>query len=112
MMAMHAEARPLLAVRDLRKHYDLRRGLRRLVQSSRQNTIRALDGVSFEIRRGETLGVIGESGCGKSTLGRTVLRLLEPSAGQVVFDGIDLATLDGAALKAMRRRMQASFKAL
>ncbi|MBM3521509.1 MAG: dipeptide ABC transporter ATP-binding protein [Alphaproteobacteria bacterium] len=103
-------AAPLLAVRDLRKHFDLRRGLRRLVQGRGGNTVHAVDGVSFEVARGETLGVIGESGCGKSTLGRTILRLHEPSAGTVVFDGIDLGGLDAAGLKAMRRRMQIIFQ--
>ncbi|HET6469545.1 MAG TPA: dipeptide/oligopeptide/nickel ABC transporter ATP-binding protein, partial [Geminicoccaceae bacterium] len=101
---------PLLAVRGLTKHFDTRRGLRRLMQPAEGHTVRALDGVSLEIRRGETLGVIGESGCGKTTLGRTVLRLQEPTAGEVRFDGIDLATLDAAGLKALRRRMQIIFQ--
>ncbi|HET6468074.1 MAG TPA: oligopeptide/dipeptide ABC transporter ATP-binding protein [Geminicoccaceae bacterium] len=103
-------ARPLLEVRGLVKHFDLRRGLRRLVQKPEGHTIRALDGMSLEIARGETLGVIGESGCGKTTLGRTVLRLQEPSAGEVLFDGQDLARLDPPALKAIRRRMQVIFQ--
>ncbi|MDA0675507.1 MAG: ATP-binding cassette domain-containing protein [Proteobacteria bacterium] len=88
----------------------MRHGLRRFVDSARENTIHAVDGVSFDIHRGETLGVIGESGCGKTTLGRTVLRLLEPTAGQVNFEGIDLATLDAARLKRLRRRMQIIFQ--
>jgi len=104
-----AEA-PLLALRDLSKHFDLRRGLSRLTADARRFTLRAVDGVSLEIRRGETLGVIGESGCGKSTLGRTVLRLLEPTGGEVRFDGVDLATLDKPAMTALRRRMQIVFQ--
>ncbi len=103
-------AAPLLSTHGLVKHYDLRRGLRRFVAKAGDHTVRALDGVSLEIRKGETLGVIGESGCGKTTLGRTVLRLHEPTAGRVVFDGQDLAGLDKAALTAMRRRMQIIFQ--
>jgi oligopeptide/dipeptide ABC transporter ATP-binding protein len=103
-------ATSLLSVQNLVKHYDLRRGLRRLIEKGEDHTIRALDGVSLEIRKGETLGVIGESGCGKTTLGRTVLRLHEPTAGRIVFDGQDLAALDAAGLKAMRRRMQIIFQ--
>ena len=106
---MNAPA-PLLSARNLVKHYDLRRGLRRFVEKAEGHTVRALDGVSLDIRRGETLGVIGESGCGKTTLGRTVLRLHEPTAGRIVFDGQDLAGLDKAALTAMRRRMQIIFQ--
>ncbi|MBL8707067.1 MAG: ATP-binding cassette domain-containing protein [Rhodospirillales bacterium] len=104
-----AEA-PLLSVRDLRKHFDLRRGLRRLTGDAQRHALRAVDGVSFDLRRGETLGVIGESGCGKSTLGRTILRLIEPTGGEVRFDGVDLGTLDKAGLKALRRRMQIVFQ--
>jgi oligopeptide/dipeptide ABC transporter ATP-binding protein len=100
----------LLAVRALSKHYDLRRGLRRLVDAASTHTVRALDGVTLDVKRGETVGVIGESGCGKSTLGRTVLRLLEPTSGTVAFDGIDLATLDAAAMTVMRRHMQIIFQ--
>ncbi|MBL8698497.1 MAG: ATP-binding cassette domain-containing protein [Alphaproteobacteria bacterium] len=101
---------PILSVRRLRKDFDLRRGLRRLVHGPEGYTVHAVDDVSFDVRRGETLGVIGESGCGKSTLGRTILRLHEPSGGEVRFDGVDLATLDAAGLKAMRRRMQIIFQ--
>jgi oligopeptide/dipeptide ABC transporter ATP-binding protein len=105
-----AQASPLLAVRGLTKHFDLRRGLRRLLQPRKGSTVRALDGVDLEIGRGETLGVIGESGCGKSTLGRAILRLHEPDAGSVLFEGIDLRTLGPAQMKAMRRRMQIIFQ--
>jgi oligopeptide/dipeptide ABC transporter ATP-binding protein len=109
-MRAHATEAPLLAVRGLTKHFDLRRGLRRLLAPRKGSTVRALDGVDLEIRRGETLGVIGESGCGKSTLGRAILRLHEPDAGSVVFGGTELGTLGGAAMKAMRRRMQIIFQ--
>jgi peptide/nickel transport system ATP-binding protein len=72
--------------------------------------VHAVNDVSFRIARGETLGVVGESGCGKTTMGRAILRLIEPSAGSVRFDGIDVAGLHGAALRAMRRRMQVVFQ--
>jgi oligopeptide/dipeptide ABC transporter ATP-binding protein len=96
---------PLLAVRNLVKHYHsgglFRRGA---------PPVRAVDGVSFEVRQGETLALVGESGCGKSSVGRTILRLQEPTSGQAIFEGTDLFTLDRAALRALRRRMQIIFQ--
>ncbi len=97
---------PLLQVDSLVKHFPVRRGL----FGRAQGAVRAVDGVSFELAAGQTLGVVGESGCGKSTLGRLVLRLLEPTAGRVTFDGTDLGTLDAAALRAQRRAMQIIFQ--
>jgi oligopeptide transport system ATP-binding protein len=93
---------PLLEVRDLKKHFPLHRG----VFSRIAGSVRAVDGISFHIDRGETLGLVGESGCGKSTAGRTLLRLLEPSAGQILVGGQDITTLDRRALLPFRRRMQ------
>jgi oligopeptide/dipeptide ABC transporter ATP-binding protein len=87
----------LLRVDELSKHFPSRRG---------KGALRAVDGVSFTLERGETLGIVGESGCGKSTLARTVLRLVEPTAGTIEFDGTDLCALDQRALRAMRREMQ------
>ena len=72
--------------------------------------MRAVDGVSFEVHSGETLGIVGESGCGKSTLARTLLRLIKPTAGEIEFDGTDLCALDPRALRAMRREMQMIFQ--
>ena len=89
----------LLEIHELAKHY-LVRGV----------TIRALDGVSFSLARGEVLGIVGESGCGKSTLGRTILRLVEPTAGTVAFDGEDITRLDRRAMVRRRRDMQVVFQ--
>ena len=99
-------ARPLVEVRDLVKHFPIRGGiLQRTVAA-----VQAVDGVSFDIRRGETLGLVGESGCGKTTVGRLLLRLIEPTAGSIVFDGVDIATLSSSELKPYRRRMQIIFQ--
>ncbi len=96
---------PLLAVRDLVKHYHAT-GLFR----ASDPPVRAVDGVSFDIGRGETLALVGESGCGKSSVGRTILRLQEPTSGSAVFEGIDLFPLDRAELRRLRRRMQIIFQ--
>ncbi len=96
----------LLEVRDLRKHFPVRRGLFGRVSGH----VRAVDGVSFDVRRGETLGVVGESGCGKTTLVRTLLRLVEPTSGQVRLDGVELTSLPPPELRAARRRMQMVFQ--
>jgi oligopeptide transport system ATP-binding protein len=99
-------ATPLVEVRDLVKHFPVRGGiLQRTI-----GMVQAVDGVSFEIRRGETLGLVGESGCGKTTVGRLLLRLIEPTSGTITFDGVDLTTLKGSALKPYRRRMQIIFQ--
>jgi oligopeptide/dipeptide ABC transporter ATP-binding protein len=98
-------AAPLLVVRDLVKHYK-GGGLFR----SQSKTVRAVDGVSFEIGRGETLALVGESGCGKSTVGRTILRLQEPTAGTVHFDGTDVYALGREELRQKRRQMQIIFQ--
>ena len=96
----------LLQVDGLVKHFPVRRGVFGRVSGA----VRAVDGVHLQIAAGETLGVVGESGCGKSTLGRLVLRLIEPTSGQVRFDGRELGTLDAAALRAQRRAMQIIFQ--
>jgi oligopeptide/dipeptide ABC transporter ATP-binding protein len=98
---------PLLEVQDLAKHYPITSGL---LMSRKVGTVRAVDGVSFSLQRGETLALVGESGCGKSTTARLVLRLIEPSAGSVWFEGRDITAMDGAPLRALRRRMQIVFQ--
>ncbi len=107
---MEHERPVLLDVRDLKMHFPIQRGFfRRTV-----GHVRAVDGVSFTLHEGETLGLVGESGCGKTTTGRVILRAYEPTAGQVLFRAggelIDVAQLDGRALKALRRDMQIIFQ--
>jgi oligopeptide/dipeptide ABC transporter ATP-binding protein len=101
---------PLLQVHDLVKYYDAGGGWWSRLTGRSRKAVRAVNGVTLSVASGETLGLIGESGCGKTTLGRTLLRLHEPTAGSVRFDGTDLAKLTGDALKAMRRRMQVVFQ--
>jgi len=101
-----SDGTPLVQVRDLVKHFPVRGGiLQRTV-----GWVQAVDGVSFEIRRGETLGLVGESGCGKTTVGRLLLRLIEPTSGSIKFDGVELTELKGANLRPYRRRMQIIFQ--
>ena len=100
----------LLEVRRLSKSFPVRQGWRQTFANRHAGAIRAVNDVSFNIARGETLGVVGESGCGKTTMGRAILRLIEPTSGSVVFGGIDVATLRGAALRSMRRKMQVVFQ--
>ena len=100
------DARPLLEVSDLVKHYPLRSGvLRRKV-----GTVHAVDGVSFSLRVGETLGLVGESGCGKSTVARSVLRLVEPTSGHIRIDGQEITHLSKTELRPIRRSMQIVFQ--
>jgi len=97
--------KPLVRTERLTKFFPIRRGL---LQKPR--LVRAVDGVSFTIRHGETLGLVGESGCGKTTLGRAILRLIEPTFGRIVFDGRDLTPLPQRQLRQLRRRMQIIFQ--
>jgi len=101
-----ASGQPLLSVSQLTKHFPIRRGL----FGREAGAVRAVDGVSLQVARGETLGIVGESGCGKTTLGRCILRLIEPTSGQVHYDGIDVRALDPTSMRRLRRRMQIIFQ--
>jgi oligopeptide transport system ATP-binding protein len=101
-----ADGEVLLEVRDLVKHFSVGGGM----FGGRAGTVRAVDGVSFALRRGETLGLVGESGCGKTTTGRCILQLERPTSGQVIFEGRDLGKLSDTDLRPMRRRMQVIFQ--
>jgi oligopeptide transport system ATP-binding protein len=98
--------RNLVEVEDLKVHFPIRSG----IFQTQIGTVKAVDGITFDVRKGETLGLVGESGCGKSTTGRAMIRLREPTAGSVRFDGIDLGTLKSNELRKMRRRMQIIFQ--
>jgi peptide/nickel transport system ATP-binding protein len=100
------QGEPLLDVRDLKVHFPIRKG----VFSRVAGHVKAVDGVSFRVWPGQTLGLVGESGCGKTTCGRAILRLIEPTAGQVLFEGRDLAHVPPKELRQMRRRMQIVFQ--
>ncbi len=103
---MSPDPTPLLEVRDLRTHFPVKGG----VLLHAVATCKAVDGVSLQIFPGETLGLVGESGCGKSTLGKTIVRLLRPTAGQVLFEGADLAPLSRRQLRPIRRHLQMVFQ--
>ena len=89
----------LLEVKDLKKYYKVPKGM-----------LHAVDGVSFNLEKGETLGIVGESGCGKTTIGRAILRLVEPTSGSVIFDGVDILKLNKQEMRHMRRNMQLIFQ--
>ncbi|MFT6143262.1 MAG: peptide/nickel transport system ATP-binding protein [Myxococcota bacterium] len=96
---------PLLSVTDLKVHFQLKTGL-----FAEKRYVKAVDGISFDVYPGQTLGLVGESGCGKTTTGRAILRLVEPTAGKVMFDGHDMKSLSGAKLRAVRRDLQIIFQ--
>jgi oligopeptide/dipeptide ABC transporter ATP-binding protein len=100
------DAQPLLSVRNLRKEFPIRKG----VFSRQVGSVKAVNDVSFDVARGETLGVVGESGCGKTTTGRTILRLIEPTSGEVRFEGRDVRSMGTSELRALRREMQIIFQ--
>src|SRR6266487_2475255 len=97
---------PLLEIRNLKKYFPIRKGLLQREVAR----VHAVDDVTFAVREGETLGLVGESGCGKSTLGRTIVRLLEPTEGNVIFEGRDISKLRTRSLRPLRRDMQMIFQ--
>src|ERR1041385_1287184 len=98
--------KPLLSVRNLTKHFPIKKG----AFGKTVGVVRAVNDVSFDVMPGETLGLVGESGCGKSTTGRMILRLIDPTAGRVEFDGIELTALDARAMRKVRRKIQVIFQ--
>jgi peptide/nickel transport system ATP-binding protein len=97
---------PLLQVKDLKMHFPIRKGF----FSKVVDHVKAVDGVSFDVYRGQTLGLVGESGCGKTTTGRAIMRLIDPTAGQILFDGVDITTMPQSALRTLRKRFQIIFQ--
>lgn len=102
-----SQQEPLLQVKDLVKHFPITRGI---IIQKKVGAVHAVDGVSFDVIKGETLGLVGESGCGKSTTGRTILQLYRPTSGSVMFEGKDLVKTKGEELRKTRRRMQMIFQ--
>ena len=100
------EGEPLLVVRDLQKYFPVKRGILSRVVAQ----VKAVDGISFGVSKGETVGLVGESGSGKTTVGRCILRLIEPTAGSVEFDGSDVLALGSGDMRRMRRHMQIVFQ--
>ena len=106
-MSGNHEPKVLISVQNLKKYFPIRQGA---VFRRHVGDVKAVDDVSFEIYEGETLGLVGESGCGKTTVGRTLLRLYEPTGGQVLFDGQDITRLSSSEMRAARRKMQMIFQ--
>jgi oligopeptide/dipeptide ABC transporter ATP-binding protein len=102
-----ATTEDLLRLEDVKVWFPIKEGI---VFERHVGDVRAVDGVSFAVRRGETLGLVGESGCGKSTTGRAIIRLYQPTEGRITFDGTDITTMSGGPLRAIRRRMQMIFQ--
>ena len=92
----------LLVVEDLKKHFPVTRGI---IFQKQVGAVKAVDGVTFNVRRGETLGVVGESGCGKSTMARCIMRLLDPTGGKIVFDGRDITRMSRTEMRPIRREL-------
>src|SRR5690242_14359420 len=107
MAVAEIDARPLLEVRGLRMHFPVTEGI---VINHKVGDVKAVDGIDFSVRRGETLGLVGESGCGKTTTGRCILRLERPTAGEILYDGVDIAKAQRKELLTLRRRIQVIFQ--
>jgi oligopeptide transport system ATP-binding protein len=107
MTVATTDTRPLLEVRGLQMHFPVTEGI---VINRKVGEVKAVDGIDFTVRRGETLGLVGESGCGKTTTGRCILRLERPTSGQILYDGVDIAELERKDLMTLRRRIQVIFQ--
>ena len=107
MTVATTDPRPLLEVRGLQMHFPVTEGI---VISRKVGEVKAVDGIDFTVRRGETLGLVGESGCGKTTTGRCILRLERPTSGQIIYDGVDISELERKDLMSLRRRIQVIFQ--
>lgn len=99
-----SDRQPLVSVRNLRKEFPIKKG----VLARQVGAVKAVNDVSFDVARGETLGVVGESGCGKTTTGRTILRLIEPTSGEIRFEGRDVNSMGTSELRALRRGCRSS----
>src|ERR671930_2196690 len=107
MAVAEIDRRPLLEVRGLRMHFPVTEGI---IINRKVGEVKAVDGIDFTVRRGETLGLVGESGCGKTTTGRCILRLETPTEGAIIYDGVDIAKMERKDLLALRRRIQVIFQ--
>jgi oligopeptide transport system ATP-binding protein len=107
MTVTEIDTKPLLEVRGLRMHFPVTEGI---ITHRKVGEVKAVDGIDFTVRRGETLGLVGESGCGKTTTGRCILRLERPTAGEILYDGVDIAKLERKELLSLRRRIQVVFQ--
>jgi oligopeptide transport system ATP-binding protein len=106
-MTVTPHSKPLLEVRGLEMHFPVTEGI---VVNRKVGEVKAVDGIDFTVGRGETLGLVGESGCGKTTTGRCILRLEKPTAGAILYDGVDIARLERRELATLRRRIQVIFQ--
>ena len=98
--------RYIVEVKNLKQYFPIKAGLMQRVVGY----VKAVDDISFKIERGKTMGLVGESGCGKTTVGKTILRLLKPTSGKVIYDGIDVMSLDSKGMRALRPKMQMIFQ--
>ncbi len=99
-----------LEVRNLKKYFPVKRSFLEIIKKEKERAVRAVDGISFGVKKGETLSLIGESGCGKTTAGRTILRLIEPTGGKIIFNGKDITNIPQDELRPYRRKMQIIFQ--